>query len=81
MTVVPVEAEPEPPEPPPPKLERQKQTHTRAYSRGEALTEPAGDNYEPDEYDKGVNEPVAPAVMKQLTRVDKLRTLARNGLP
>ena len=87
VMVVPVEAEhaeapqaPQAPQalkppPPPPTLERQ--TNKNADSREEAFHEVA----EPDEYDKVVDEPIAPVVMKPLTRVDKLRMLARNGLP
>ena len=43
--------------------------------------EDAADGYE---YEKAVEEPVTPIVMKTskpLTRVDKMRMLARSGLP
>ena len=70
ITVVPVEVA-EPP-PPPPKLERQT---NKAYSREEALSDPAN---EADEYEQVASKPVPP---KPLTRVDKLRMLARQGLP
>ena len=69
IAVVPVEvAEP----PPPPPLERQT---NKAYSREEALRDPAN---EADEYEQVASKPVPP---KPLTRVDKLRMLARQGLP
>ena len=72
IAVVPVE----PPPPPPPKLERQT---NKAYSREEALADPARDPAnEADEYEQVASKPVPP---KPLTRVDKLRMLARNGLP
>jgi len=58
------------PPPPPPKLERQT---NKAYSREEALAEP-----EEDEYEQVASKPVA---TKPLTRVDKLRMMARSGLP
>ena len=70
IAVVPVEPESAPP---PPKLERQT---NKSYSREEALAEP-----EEDEYEKAVKAPVAPTVLKPLTRVDKLRMMARSGLP
>ena len=69
IAVVPVEvAEP----PPPPPLERQT---NKSYSREEALHEVEPDE---DEYEKAVKAPVPP---KPLTRVDKLRMMARQGLP
>ena len=69
IAAVPVEvAEP----PPPPPLERQT---NKAYSREEALRDPAN---EADEYEQVASKPVAP---KPLTRVDKLRMMARSGLP
>ena len=76
VKVVPVEADPSEvaAPPPPPKLERQ--TNQSTYSREEALAED-----EVHEYDKVVKQPIAPVVMQPLTRVDKLRMLARNGLP
>ena len=61
--------------PPPPPLERQT---NKSYSREEALAEPAD---EVDEYEKAEKAPVTPVFMKPLTRVDKLRMLARQGLP
>ena len=66
IAVVPVEP------PPPPPLERQT---NKAYSREEALRDPAN---EADEYERVAAVPVPP---KPLTRVDKLRMLARSGLP
>ena len=36
---------------------------------------------EAGEYEKAVTAPVTPVVMKPLTRVDKLRMMARQGLP
>jgi len=62
--------------PPPPKLERQT---NNAYSREEALAEPDTHEVEEDEYEKAVKAPAAPVVMKPLTRVDKLRMMARQG--
>ena len=83
VSVVPVIEEVQPPAPP--KLERQPSLKAKAnnkYSRGEALDEVAeGDE---DEYEKAVTTPVAPttpAFMKPMTRVDKMRMLARSGLP
>lgn len=77
MEALHVEAEPTEAPPPPPKLERQ--TNQKAYSREEALCTEY--QVEVDEYDKVVNEPVAPVVVKAWTRVDQLRALVRNELP
>ena len=80
IAVVPVEVDAGAQAPPPPKLERQT---NKAYSREEALREPADepDTREEDDDDKVVNKPVAPQTFKPLARVDKLRMMARNGLP
>lgn len=83
---VPGEVEPEPQAPPKPlKLERKTNAkRKKAYCRKvleEALSEP---EHEVDEYDRVVNEPAlsaSPVGMKPLTRVDKLRMLARSVLP
>ena len=92
MLVVPVTTEQAPPPPPPPgKLERQPSVKTKANKKGtvkieEVLNESANE----DEYEKAVEDPVSPiaqppaqalARREPLTRVDKMRMLARSGLP
>ena len=97
VLVVPVTTEPDQQPPPPGKLERQPSVKTKANKKGTVkveevlneIVEEAGTSgsCESDEYEKAVEEPATPAAQppdktsKTLTRVDKMRMLARSGLP